>query len=154
MPSSSKAAELLEPVEEAQPAAGVSAAVPQIPARPARRHLVDVWRRHRRGREPRGGRAVRETCEEIQGITPDQAGIAGECLWECPQRCGWTYTTFVVRVPLHPAGPCRAPRCPWSRPWETSGLAWVPVSQVQGADRDPHPSFADAWPALREAISA
>ena len=36
--------------------------------------------------------------------------------------------------------------------WETAELAWVPVSQVQGADRDLHPSFADAWSALHEAI--
>ena len=33
------------------------------------------------------------------------------------------------------------------------GQAWVPVNQVQGDDRDLHPSFADAWPALHEAIS-
>jgi hypothetical protein len=38
--------------------------------------------------------------------------------------------------------------------WETAGQAWVPVSQVQGDGRDLHPSFADAWPALREAISS
>ena len=98
--------------------------------------------------------AVRETCEEIRGITPDQAGIAGECVWECPQGCGWTYTTFVVRVRLHSSG--SLPRARVARghaAWETAELAWVPVSQVQGADRDLHPSFADAWPMLREAIS-
>lgn len=53
--------------------------------------------------------AVRETCEEIRAITPDQAGIAGECVWEgaggrtrrswCASRCT-------------PAGPCRAPAWP------------------------------------------
>ena len=99
--------------------------------------------------------AVRETREEIQGITPDQAGIAGECVRECPQRCGWTYTTFVVRVPLHPSG--SLPRVRVARghaAWETAELAWVLVSQVHGADRDLHPSFADAWPVLREAVSA
>jgi 8-oxo-dGTP diphosphatase len=97
--------------------------------------------------------AVRETCEEIRGITPDQAGITGECVWECPQGCGWRYTTFVVRVPLHSSG--SLPRARVARghaAWETTGLAWVPVSQVDGADRDLHPSFADAWPMLHEAI--
>jgi 8-oxo-dGTP diphosphatase len=98
--------------------------------------------------------AVRETCEEIRGITPDQAGIAGQCVWQCPQGCGWTYTTFAVRVPLHPGGSLPRARVASGRAaWETAGLAWVPVSQVQGAGRDLHPSFADTWPALRQAIS-
>jgi 8-oxo-dGTP diphosphatase len=99
--------------------------------------------------------AVRETCEEIEGIMPDRTGIAGECAWQCPQGCGWTYTTFVVRVPMQPSGSLPRVRVARGRAaWETAGLAWVPVSQVQGADRDLHPSFADAWPALREVISA
>jgi 8-oxo-dGTP diphosphatase len=99
--------------------------------------------------------AVRETCEEIQGITPDPASIAGECVWECPQGRGWTYTTFAVRVPLHPGGSLPRVRVARGRAaWETAGLAWVPVSQVQADGRDLHPSFADAWPTLRDAISA
>jgi len=99
--------------------------------------------------------AVRETCEEIRGITPDRAGIAGQCMWECPRGCGWTYTTFAVRVPLLPGGSLPRARVARGRAaWETAGLAWVPVSQVQGEGRDLHPSFADAWPALWEAISS
>jgi 8-oxo-dGTP diphosphatase len=99
--------------------------------------------------------AVRETCEEIRGITPDQADIAGGYGWECPQGCGWTYTTFVVRVPLHSGGSLPRVRVARGRAaWETAGLAWVPAGQVQAADRDLHPSFADAWPTLRETISA
>jgi hypothetical protein len=98
---------------------------------------------------------VRETCEEIRGITPDQAGIAGAWIWECPQGCGWTYTTFVVRVPLDSSGSLPHVRAARGRAaWETARLAWVLASQVQGAGRDLHPSFADAWPALRGAISA
>ena len=99
--------------------------------------------------------AVRETCEEIRGITPDQAGIASEYVLQCPQGCGWTYTTFVVRVRLRSSG--SLPRVHVARggaAWEAAGLAWVPVNQVRAADRDLHPAFADAWPALREAISA
>jgi 8-oxo-dGTP pyrophosphatase MutT (NUDIX family) len=99
--------------------------------------------------------AVRETCEEIRGITPEQAGISGECVWQCPQGCGWTYTTFVVHIPLRPGGSLPRARVAHGHgAWETDGLAWVPVSQVQRDGRDLHPSFADAWPALREAISA
>jgi hypothetical protein len=85
---------------------------------------------------------------------PDQADIAAECVWECPQGCGWTYTTFAVRVPLHPGGSLpRARIASGHAAWETAGLAWVSASQVHGDGRDLHPSFADAWPALREAIS-
>jgi hypothetical protein len=60
----------------------------------------------------------------------------------------------VVRVTLHSSG--SLPRARVARghaAWETAELAWVPVSQVQGTDRDLHPSFADAWPMLRQAIS-
>jgi len=66
--------------------------------------------------------AVRETCEEIRGITPDQADIAGGYVWECPQGCGWTYTTFVVRVPLHSGGSLPRVRVARGRAaWETAG---------------------------------
>ena len=61
----------------------------------------------------------------------------------------------MVRVPPHSGGSLPCVRVARGRAaWETAGLAWVPVSQVQGADRDLHPSFADAWPALREVITA
>ena len=72
---------------------------------------------------------VRETCEELRGITPDRH--CGKCVWSLPR----------ARVARGHAA------------WETAGLAWVPVSQVRGADRDLHPSFTDAWPTLHEAIS-
>lgn len=138
--------------EEAQHAAGVGTAASQILAHPARRAwptfggAIDVsetaWRA-----------AVRDTCEEIQEITPDQAGIAGQCVWQCPQRCGWAYTTSVVRVLLYPGGSLpRARVADGHSAWETAELAWVPVSQVQSADRDLHPSFADAWPPLPQVI--
>ena len=56
-------------------------------------------------------------------------------------------------VPLHSSGSLlRARVARGHAAWETAELAWVPVSQGQGADRDLHPSFADAWPTLREAI--
>jgi len=60
----------------------------------------------------------------------------------------------VVRVPPHSSG--RLPGV-WvaagAHAWETSEPAWVPTGQVT-ADRQLHPAFADAWPALRERIEA
>ena len=47
--------------------------------------------------------AVREASEEISGIDVNPAGIAGEHVWECPAQCGWSYTTFLVAVPLRAA---------------------------------------------------
>ena len=98
--------------------------------------------------------AARETGEEIGGIAVDAAGILGEYLWECPERCGWSYRTFVVRVLPHSGG--RLPRvrvADGAHAWETSELAWVPAGRVT-AGRQLHPAFADAWPALRERIDA
>jgi 8-oxo-dGTP diphosphatase len=98
--------------------------------------------------------AVRETAEEIRGISADPAGILGEHTWECPERCGWSYRTYVVRVPAHSSGQLPRVRvATGAHAWETSELAWVPAEQVT-ADRQLHPAFADAWPALRERIDA
>ena len=49
--------------------------------------------------------------EEISGIDVNPAGIAGEHVWECPAQCGWSYTTFLVAVPLRAAR--RLPRGRW-----------------------------------------
>jgi 8-oxo-dGTP pyrophosphatase MutT (NUDIX family) len=97
--------------------------------------------------------AVREMAEEISGITADQADVVGEYLWECPERCGWSYRTFAVRVPLHRSG--SLPRVCVARghsAWETSGLAWVPTDRVHEHD-DLHPGLRAAWPTLSEAIT-
>jgi 8-oxo-dGTP diphosphatase len=98
--------------------------------------------------------AVGETGEEIRGISEDPAGILGEHIWQCPERCGWSYRTYVVRVRPHPGG--RLPHA-WvaagAHAWETSELARMPAGQVT-AGRQLHPAFADAWPALGERIQA
>ena len=97
--------------------------------------------------------AVREASEEISGIEVNPAGIAGQHVWTCPARCGWSYTTFLVAVPLRAAG--RLPRvrvAAGAHAWETDELAWVPASRVHV--RDLHPAFASAWPALRERVEA
>jgi 8-oxo-dGTP diphosphatase len=96
--------------------------------------------------------AKREMREEIRGISADHADIVGEHVWECPEGCGWSYRTYLVRVPLHASG--RLPRArvaAGAHAWETSELAWVPVSKVHALDL--HPAFADAWPLLRDAIT-
>jgi 8-oxo-dGTP diphosphatase len=98
--------------------------------------------------------AGREIGEEILGISADPAGILGEYTWECPERCGWSYRTYVVRVPPDSSGglpPVRV--AAGAHAWETSELAWVPIEEVT-AGRQLHPAFADAWPALRERIEA
>jgi ADP-ribose pyrophosphatase YjhB (NUDIX family)/endogenous inhibitor of DNA gyrase (YacG/DUF329 family) len=54
--------------------------------------------------------AVCEASEEISGIDVNPAGIAGEHVRECPAQCGWSYTTFLVAVPLRAAA---RPRGRW-----------------------------------------
>jgi hypothetical protein len=69
----------------------MGAAVPSIPARPARRHLEDVRRRYRRGRDRVAGCGPRD----LQGNPGDHAGTGRHCrgyVWECPQGCGWPVT--------------------------------------------------------------
>src|SRR5271165_1497696 len=46
--------------------------------------------------------AVRETGEEIRGIDVSTGTVTAELAAPCPHGCGWTYTTFAVRV--EPAG--------------------------------------------------
>ena len=48
--------------------------------------------------------AVRETAEEIRGIDVGGGTVTAELEAACPHGCGWTYTTFAVRV--EPAGEC------------------------------------------------
>jgi len=97
--------------------------------------------------------AVREASEEISGIDVNPAGIAGQHVWTCPAQCGWSYTTFLVAVPLCAAGGLPRVRvAAGAHAWETDELAWVPASRVHV--RDLHPAFASAWPALRERVEA
>ena len=96
--------------------------------------------------------AVREASEEVSGIDVNPAGIAGEHVWKCPAQCGWSYTTFVVAVPLRAGRLPRVRVAAGAHAWETDELAWVPASRVHA--RDLHPAFASAWPALRERVEA
>ena len=78
--------------------------------------------------------AVREASEEISGIDVNPAGIAGEHVWECPAQCGWSYTTFVVAVPLRAGRLPRVRVAAGAHAWETDELAWVPASRVHARD--------------------
>jgi 8-oxo-dGTP pyrophosphatase MutT (NUDIX family) len=97
--------------------------------------------------------ALRETAEEIRGIDVGGGTVTAELEVPCPHGCGWTYTTFAVRV--EHAGEY-LPRVRVARgrsAWETAGLAWVPADQVAEHD-DLHPGLRAAWPALSAAIAA
>lgn len=97
--------------------------------------------------------AVRETREEIDGIDVRSGDVVAELKAPCQHACGWSYTTFVVRIPLTEAGGLPDARVASGHAaWETAGLAWVPADEV-AMNPDLHPSFRSAWPALRDAIS-
>lgn len=88
--------------------------------------------------------AVREACEEAEGL--DLAALtdaaAGSHRYTC--GCGWAYTTFPVRLPDGAAITARG--------WENRELRWVPIEDV---DRYPlHSGLAQSWPELRKLIEA
>ena len=85
--------------------------------------------------------AVREAAEEADGLPLAGAEAAGGHRYEC--RCGWTYTTFPVRLPDDPAVIVRAG-------WENHELRWVPAEDVDGYEL--HPGLAQSWPELRKMI--
>ena len=90
--------------------------------------------------------------EEIRGVDVGGGTVTAELEAACPHECGWTYTTFAVRI--EPAGEY-LPHVRVARgrsAWETAGLAWVPADRVDGHD-DLHPDLRAAWPALSEAIT-
>ena len=91
-------------------------------------------------RESAWAAAAREVREEVQGLRFGRGTVAEAFRDFCPHGCGWSYTTYVVRVPNHYG---RLPRLRVKRgahAWETSMLAWVPAGQVRG--RRLHPGYA------------
>jgi 8-oxo-dGTP diphosphatase len=97
--------------------------------------------------------AIRETAEEIRGIDVGGGTVTAELKAPCPHGCGWTYTTFAVRVEPAADHPPRVRVAHGHTAWETAGLAWVPADRVDAHD-DLHPGLRAAWPALSEAITA
>jgi 8-oxo-dGTP diphosphatase len=85
--------------------------------------------------------AVREAAEEADGLPLVGAEAARSHRYDC--RCGWTYTTFPVRLPDGAAVVVRAG-------WENHELRWVPAEDVDGYDL--HPGLAQSWPELRKMI--
>jgi 8-oxo-dGTP pyrophosphatase MutT (NUDIX family) len=96
--------------------------------------------------------AVRETSEEIDGIDVGLGVVTAELEVPCDHGCGWTYTTFAVRIQNTGASYLPAARVASGHAaWETAGLTWVPAKQVSGHP-GLHPGLRAAWPALRDAI--
>jgi 8-oxo-dGTP pyrophosphatase MutT (NUDIX family) len=97
--------------------------------------------------------AVRETSEEIDGIDVRLGVVAAELEVPCEHDCGWSYTTFVVRIQNTEASYLPSAQVASGHAaWETAGLAWVPAEQVSDHP-GLHPGLRAAWPALRDAIS-
>lgn len=96
--------------------------------------------------------ALRETGEEIEGIDVSPDALAARLEAPCEHGCGWSYTTFAVRV--RDTGPGDLPRvrvATGRAAWETAGLAWVPADRV-AAHPGLHPGLRAAWPELRRLI--
>ena len=92
--------------------------------------------------------AVRETSEEIEGIDVSRGTVAATIEVPCEHGCGWSYTTFAVRIPDTAEGYLPDVRvAPGHSAWETAGLAWVPADQV-AAHSGLHPGLRAAWPTL------
>ncbi|HYZ55303.1 MAG TPA: NUDIX domain-containing protein [Streptosporangiaceae bacterium] len=87
--------------------------------------------------------ALREAAEEADGLDLAGAEAAGSQRFEC--RCGWTYTTFPVRLAEDAALAVRSG-------WESSELRWVPLRDVDGYRL--HPGLAQSWPELLKLIEA
>ncbi|HLH57810.1 MAG TPA: NUDIX hydrolase, partial [Streptosporangiaceae bacterium] len=91
--------------------------------------------------------ALREASEEADGLTP--AGMAAKAHPPRPSHryacdCGWTYTTFPLRLP---EGSAVA-----TRNWENRELRWVPIEDVDGYLLQS--GLAQSWPELRKLIEA
>jgi 8-oxo-dGTP pyrophosphatase MutT (NUDIX family) len=97
--------------------------------------------------------AVRETSEEIDGIDVRLGFVAAELEVPCEHGCGWSYTTFAVRVWNTGAGYLPSARiAPGRSAWETAGLAWVPADRV-AEHPGLHPGLRAAWPRLRASLA-
>lgn len=93
--------------------------------------------------------AIRELIEEISGVTRP-IGLTGELEAPCPHGCGWSYTSFVIRVQPQDGDVPFVHVAPGESRWETDDVAWWPVAAVESLDL--HPAFAAAWPALKAMI--
>ena len=97
--------------------------------------------------------AVRETSEEVDGIDVRLGVVAAELEVPCEHGCGWSYTTFAVRVWNTGAGYLPSARiAPGRSAWETAGLAWVPADRV-AEHPDLHGGLRAAWPRLRASLA-
>jgi|SRR5580692_4930025 8-oxo-dGTP diphosphatase len=87
--------------------------------------------------------ADREVREEVRGLIYGPEGITFRYRERCPNGCGWSYTTFVVRTELDRAGRLPRIRAAHHSAWESDGFSWVPLEDV-GTLRL-HSGFARTW---------
>jgi hypothetical protein len=128
------------------PGKGIDQAVGEIPLR------RETGKQPQHGGETPWHAAVRETSEEIDGIDVRLGVVAAELEVPRDHGCGWTYTTFAVRIQNTEAGHLPTFRVASGHAaWETAGLAWVPAEQVSDHP-GLHPGLRAAWPTLRDAI--
>jgi 8-oxo-dGTP diphosphatase len=101
--------------------------------------------------------AVRELTEEVTGVPRLRIRGCASLTAPCEHGCGWAYTTFVVEADnSQEPGTGRQANVPQvavaagESAWETDVVAWIPVDYV--TELPLHPSFAQAWPALRQMV--
>jgi len=102
------------------PGKGIDQAVGEIPLR------RETGKQPQHGGETPWHAAVRETSEEIDGIDVRLGVVAAELEVPRDHGCGWTYTTFAVRIQNTEAGHLPTFRVASGHAaWETAGLAWA-----------------------------
>lgn len=94
--------------------------------------------------------AIRELTEEIAGCTKP-IGLTGQLEAPCPHGCGWSYTSFVIRVQPDAGDVPFVRVAAGQSAWETDDVAWWPLESVGSIEL--HPAFAKSWPALRDMIA-
>lgn len=97
--------------------------------------------------------AIRELTEEISagaGSSLKPCGLTGQMEASCGHGCGWTYTSYVIRVRPEDGDVPFVQVARGSSAWETDDVAWWPLASVDTLEL--HPAFAKAWPALKAMI--
>lgn len=92
--------------------------------------------------------ANREMSEELRGLTSYRPS-GTKYKFTCP-HCGWTYTSYLVRVALDPEG--KLPQVRVRDYGETTELRWVPLSKVGKYEQ--HSGASESWPVFKAAVEA
>lgn len=95
--------------------------------------------------EPAWVAGLREVHEEAHVRHLGTRNLRSSVSWECPEKCGWAYTTYMAEVRAGDTLP--AVRVRRSAAWETAKLAWFPVERVDGLHL--HPGLSAVWAEVR-----